>query len=93
MTRKYASVWDAIEDTPEQAASMKMRSALMTALVKVIEAWEITQVTAARRLDITQPRLNDLLQGRIDKFSLDALVDLSTRARCQVQVRLLKKAA
>jgi len=93
MSKRFSSVWDAIEDSPEQAASMKLRSTLITGLVKVIGAWDTTQTAGARRLGISQPRLNDLLQGRVDKFSLDALVDLSARARCQVQVRLLKKAA
>jgi predicted XRE-type DNA-binding protein len=92
-TQKFASVWDALEDSPEMAASMKARSSLMMSLVKVIEGWKLTQADAAKRLGITQPRLNDLLRGRIEKFSLDALFDLSTRAQCQVQVKLLKKAA
>ena len=92
-SKKFASVWDALEDGPELAASMKARSALMMSLVKVVEGWKLTQAEAAKRLGVTQPRLNDLLRGRIEKFSLDALFDLSTRAKCQVQVRLLKHAA
>lgn len=92
-TKKFESVWDALEDSPELAASMKARSSLMMSLGKVIAGWEITQAEASKRLGITQPRLNDLLRGRIEKFSLDALFDLITRAQCRVQVKLLKKAA
>lgn len=92
-SQKFASVWDALEDSPELAASMKARSSLMMSLVKVVEGWKLTQAEAAKRLALTQPRLNDLLRGRIEKFSLDALVDISARAKCQVQVRLLKMAA
>lgn len=91
-SKKFASVWDAIEDGPEVAASMKARSAIMMALVKVVERWKLTQGEAAKRLGVTQPRLNDLLRGRIEKFSLDALVDLSARAQCEVRVSLRKAA-
>lgn len=92
-TQRFASVWDAIEDTPEQADSMKARASLMMALSRVIAGWKLTQADAANRLGITQPRLSDLLRGRIEKFSLDALVDLSSRAKCRVQVKLFKQAA
>ena len=91
--QRFESVWDAIEDSPEEAANMKARSSLMMSLSQVVKAWSLTQAEAAKRLRITQPRLNDLLKGRINKFSLDTLVDLSTRAKCRVQVKLLKMAA
>ena len=86
--RKFSSVWDAIEDSPEQAASMKARAKLMIALSKKVSSWNISQSQAARRLDITQPRLNDLLRGRIDKFSLDALVGLAGQAGLEVRLRV-----
>jgi len=88
----YASVWDAIEDTPEAAASMRVRADLMIAVQRYVEASGETQSQAARRLGITQPRLNDLLRGRIDKFSLDALVNMLARAGRQVTVKV-KRAA
>jgi predicted XRE-type DNA-binding protein len=91
--QKFASVWDALEDSPTERASMKARSELMMAVHKAIENWGITQSQAARRLEITQPRLNDLLRGRINKFSLDALVDLATRAGLSVRMKIAKQAA
>jgi predicted XRE-type DNA-binding protein len=86
--QRFANVWDALEDSPAAAANMTMRSDLLIALRRRIETWRVTQAEAARRLDITQPRLNDLLRGRIDKFSLDALINLAQQARIQVRLRI-----
>lgn len=91
--QRFTSVWDAIEPSPEEAASMKARSAVMLAVRKIVDGWDITQVEAAKRLGITQPRLNDLLRGRIDRFSLDALVDLASRAGLSVHVKTTRRAA
>jgi predicted XRE-type DNA-binding protein len=86
MSETFADVWDAIEDTPEQAANLKARGALM----REIERWTrdsgLTQTQAARQLGITQPRLSDLMRGRIDKFSLDALVNMTGAAGLEVSV-------
>ena len=82
----FANVWDAIEDDPEQAAMMTMRSNVMIAISKSVRGWDSTQTQAARRLGITQPRLNDLLQGKISKFSLDTLMTLATRAGLKVKI-------
>ena len=91
-SQSFASVWDAIEKTPAEAASMKAKSALMMAVHSAIEGWDVTQSQAAKRLKITQPRLNDLLRGRIEKFSLDALVELATRAGLSVHMKIAKAA-
>jgi predicted XRE-type DNA-binding protein len=74
--QRFESVWDALEDTAEEAEHMKLRATLMVALQERVSGWGLSQAKAARRLGITQPRLNDLLRGRIEKFSLDALVGL-----------------
>jgi len=52
---------------------------MMMAITETVTAWHVTQIEAARRLGVTQPRLNDLLRGRVGKFSLDALVALAAR--------------
>jgi len=91
--KAYASVWDALEDDPVERASLTMRSNLMIALDQTVERWGVTQKEAATRLGISQPRLNDLLKGRINKFSVDALVDLATRAGLSVTVKVKKQAA
>ena len=74
---RFESVWDAIEDTPEEALNMRLRSELMIQITRRVKEWGVTQKEAAQRLGITQPRLNDLLKGRINKFGLDALVNLT----------------
>jgi predicted XRE-type DNA-binding protein len=78
--QSFDSVWDAIEDAPEWAANMRLRAELLTAVEQAVRSWGLTQAKAAERLGTTQPRLNDLLRGKIAKFSLDARVELSARA-------------
>jgi len=84
--RTFANVWDAIEDNREAAANMTMRSDVMIAVHNAVRGWKTTQAQAARRLGITQPRLNDLLHGKINKFSLDTLLTLATRAGLKVKI-------
>jgi predicted XRE-type DNA-binding protein len=86
--QRFVNVWNALEDTPAKAANMTMRSDLLIALRQRIGTWKVTQAEAARRLRITQPRLNDLLRGRITKFSLDALIKLADRAAIHVRLRI-----
>jgi predicted XRE-type DNA-binding protein len=74
----YASVWDAIADTPEQAANLRVRAELMQQISELIEAKGWTQAESAKRCGVTQPRINDLLRGRVSRFSLDALVNIAT---------------
>jgi predicted XRE-type DNA-binding protein len=86
----YSNVWDALTDTPEEAENMKLRSALMLKIRNWVNAHEWTQAVAAKKLGITQPRLNDLLKGRISKFSLDALVNIAAAAGLHVQVEIVE---
>jgi len=72
---------------------MKARSDVLIAIRKVVDGWNVTQAEAAKRLGINQPRINDLLRGRIDKFSLDALMNLAARAGLSVQVKVVRRAA
>ncbi len=89
----FASVWDALEDSPAEATTMRLRSELMIAIRQSVAEWSITQAEAARRLEVTQPRLNDLLRGRINNFSLDALTVLAARAGLDVHMQIAKVAA
>jgi len=84
----YASVWDAIADTPEQAANLHARAELMRQIVARLKKHDWTQAEAARRCGVTQPRINDLLRGRISRFSLDALVNIATSLGFRVRVKL-----
>ena len=64
----YKSVWDALADTPEQAANLRARADLMRQIAEVIQAKGWKQVEAAERCGVTQPRINDLLRGRVSRF-------------------------
>jgi predicted XRE-type DNA-binding protein len=86
--QKFASVWDALEDNAAEAANMKARAELMHAIRDAIATLNVTQAQAAKKLGLTQPRMNDLLRGRIDKFSLDMLINLATRAGLDVRVEV-----
>lgn len=85
---QFKDVWDALESDPAERERLRMRSRLMDALREKIESWKVSQAAAAKRLRITQPRLNDLLKGRFNKFSLGALFDLATRAGLKVKVTI-----
>jgi predicted XRE-type DNA-binding protein len=92
MTKKkpetFASVWDALADTPEEAANLRVRSALMQQIAAIIENSGWTQAEAAERCNVTQPRINDLLRGRISRFSLDALVNIAAGLGRKITVTL-----
>ena len=86
--KTYASVWDAVADSPEQAANLRARAALMQQIAAIVEKNRWTQSEAARHCAITQPRMNDLLRGRVSRFSLDALVNIATAIGRRVHVEL-----
>ena len=88
----YTSVWDAAEDATVSAANMRMRAQLMIEVEQYVKKSGLSQTAVAKRLGVTQPRLNDLLRGKIDKFSLDALVNMLNTAGRRVSLRV-KKAA
>ena len=88
----FASVWDAIEETPAEAENMKLRSALMMALEQHIRAKGWTQAEAARHLDVTQPRVSDLLRGKINLFVLDTLVNMLVAVGLHVEVSVREAA-
>ncbi|MDT7535831.1 XRE family transcriptional regulator [Sphingobium sp. SA2] len=88
----FDSVFDALADTPVEAANMKARAELLSALKRRIQAWDMSQEAAAARLGITRPRLNDLLRGKLGKFSLDALVNLATQSGLTLEIRVVEAA-
>lgn len=84
----YDSVWDALADTEQEAANLKARSELLLGIRKVVNAWGLPQGEAAKRLGLTRPRLNNLLGGKLAKFSLDALVNIATSAGLRLRIQL-----
>ncbi|HDZ73807.1 MAG TPA: XRE family transcriptional regulator [Aurantimonas coralicida] len=88
----FSSVWDAIEATPQEAVNMKLRSSLMIALERHIHSQSWTQAQAAKRLGVTQPRISDLLRGKINLFSLDMLVNMAASAGLHIEMQVAEAA-
>lgn len=86
--KRFANVWDAIEDTPAQAENMKLRSTLMMALKDHIVRSALSQSEAAKLLGVTQPRISDLMRGKIELFGLDTLVNMAGAAGLHVEMRV-----
>ena len=91
--QRFASVWDAIEDTPQEAASMRARSSLMMNLAEAIRQQGMTQAEAAALFGVTQPRVSDLVRGKINLFSLDTLIDMAATAGMAPMVKVSKPKA
>jgi predicted XRE-type DNA-binding protein len=89
---RFASVWDAIEDTPAEVENLKLRSSLMLTLKKHLAQSNISQAQAAKLFGVTQPRISDLIRGKISLFSLDALVNMAAAAGLHVEMRVLEAA-
>ena len=74
--------------SPSESRNLHIRSQMMTALRKFIEKEGLTQADAAKRLKVSQPRVSDLIRGKISRFSLDTLVNMLTDAGLEVDVRI-----
>ena len=85
---RYDSVWDAIEDRPQQAAVMRLRSQLMQAIERYAQALDAPPGAIAGTLQIAEARLDDILAGRIETFSLDELAEIAVRTGLQVTLEI-----
>ena len=92
MSQKFKSVWDALEETPAQAENMKLRSSLMMAISEYVKKSKLTQKEVAKQMGTTQPRLNDVIKGRIEKCTVDRLVNMLATVGYKVEVSVLKVA-
>ena len=91
---RFASVWDAIEDTREAADDLRARAELMIAVSDYIRTYKLTQAKAAKQFGVTQPRISDLMRGKVNLFSIDKLIAMLTRIGARVQVKVdFKRAA
>jgi predicted XRE-type DNA-binding protein len=89
-TLEFSNVWDAIEDTPQQAASQRAKADLMMEIERIIQQRGMTQAEAANMLGVTQPRVSDLMRGKINLFSLDTLLDMATTVGLNPVIKLTK---
>lgn len=91
-SKRFSSVWDAIEDTPQQATSMRARAELVIELTELIKRRGMKQAEAAKLCVVTRPRISELMRGKIDLFSLDALVGMAAVAGLAPHVTINKAA-
>lgn len=88
MQRSTGNVFRDLGFGPEEAASLKIRANLMIEIERLIQRRKLTQAAAAKLLGVTQPRVSDLVRGKIELFSIDTLVDMLTRAGVRVRVNV-----
>ena len=86
------SVWDALEDDVALAENLKLRSSLMMKVAEYVETSGLTQQAAAQKLGTTQPRLNDVIKGRIEKCTVDRLVNMLAEAGYRVEMQVVRAA-
>jgi len=91
--KRYQNVFDALEDDPAAAQNLKIRSQLMSALTQYINKNKLTQVEAAQLFEVNQPRISDLVRGKIERFTIDMLVNMLARAGKRLNVRISSQAA
>ena len=93
LTRSSGNIFRDVGFAPEEAEHLLIRADLLIQLQKVISARGLKQAEAARILRVRQPRVSDLLRGRIDLFSTDALIDMLARLGVGVRLVLKRSAA
>lgn len=86
LTRSSGNVFRDLGFSPEEAERLKVRSDLMISVQKAIAARRLKQAEAAKLLGVTQPRISDLMRGRIDLFSIDTLIDMLARLGIRAKV-------
>ena len=88
VTPAGANVFAELGFSAEESENLKVRSDLMREIRKVIETRGLRQTDAAELFGVSQPRISELVRGKIDQFSIDALVNMLARAGYQVEVRV-----
>ncbi len=86
LTQSSGNIFRDLGFSPDEAEHLKIRSELMLNLQKTIAARGLKQAEAARLLGVTQPRVSDLMRGRIDLFSIDTLIDLLAKLGIRTKV-------
>jgi len=90
-TRTSKNVFRDLGFGPEEAENLRIRAALMVELTEHIRRRGLTQKEAASALGVTQPRISDLMRGRIDVFSIDMLIAMLSRAGVKTTIRVGRK--
>ena len=85
---RFESIWDALETDAGEAENLKLRSELIIGIAELVRSRGWSQTVAATHCGIAQPRMNDLLRGKISRFSLDALVNIAAALGLRVRISL-----
>ncbi|MBX9903162.1 MAG: XRE family transcriptional regulator [Burkholderiales bacterium] len=91
-TRGSGNVFADLGFSPDEAENLRLRSDLMMRIEDQFRRSGATQAAAAKTLGLTTPRLNALLKGKINLFSLDALVNIAVRAGLRLDLKIRKAA-
>jgi len=91
-SHRSTDVFADLDFTPAEAQNLRIRSAMMRALIDFVRNNKLTQARAARLLGVSQPRISDLMRGRINLFSIDNLVNLLAAAGLRVDLKVKKVA-
>jgi predicted XRE-type DNA-binding protein len=86
MSERFDSVWDALFDDKSEAENLRIRSSLMTTISTYISEKKLTQAEAADLLGVSQPRISDIVQGKIGKFTIDTLVNMVAKTNLKVDL-------
>ena len=87
ISKGYSNVFEALEDDPSMAQNLKIRAELMNSLREFIEEEELGQKKAAEVFGVHQPRISDLMRGKINKFTIDMLVNMLARIGKSVKLQ------
>ena len=90
--QRFASVWGCDRAFARDGYQYEGADQADNCAPRGADSWKVTQTVAAKKLGLTQPRMNDLLRGRVNKFSLDALINIAARTGLSVRVEVRKAA-
>jgi predicted XRE-type DNA-binding protein len=93
ITRSSGNVFEDLGFSTDEAEHLRIRAQLMVDIRKLIQTRGLTQKQAAELFGVTQPRISDLVRGRIELFSIDKLVSMLSRAGAQVHLRVASLSA
>ncbi len=91
--QRFSSVWDAIEEPREAATSLRLRAEVANAIIEEASRRRLTQARVADLCGVTQPRISDLMRGRLDLYSLDGLVDMAAKLSLRTRLTVSRSKA
>jgi predicted XRE-type DNA-binding protein len=89
--KRFSNAFEAVGFPPVEAEHLRIRADLMLAVERLLSERSLTQAEAARLLHVSQPRISDLMRGKIERFSIDTLVEMLSRAGADVTVKVRRR--